>query len=117
LSEEELKEFQGLVAGAKEEISKMLEKRKKDLSGIEKKEKDLNEIFELSLELAKNFKDKLAESLQENEEFKKFRREYQESFMEGQIVAFLDELLEQENIVANEDREAFVKKVLEGLIK
>ncbi|KKQ53626.1 MAG: hypothetical protein US70_C0001G0030 [Parcubacteria group bacterium GW2011_GWD2_38_11] len=83
----------------------------------EKNEKDPNEVFELSLELAKDFRDKLVILLRGNEEYKKLRTEYQESFLEGQVVAFLDELLEQEKVVADDKKEVFIKKVLTELVK
>lgn len=92
-------------------VIKKIESEKKN-ANENKKEK---EEFDIALELAQNFRSKLVEVLQQDQGWGKRRKKYQDSFLEGEVVAFLDELLEQQKLVEDEQKEIFIKNVLAGL--
>ncbi|KKQ45520.1 MAG: hypothetical protein US63_C0015G0006 [Candidatus Moranbacteria bacterium GW2011_GWC2_37_8] len=82
---------------------------------LEQELKNEKENFKTALEMASEFRNGLAEKLKGNANWGKRRSEYQESFIEGEVVAFLDELIEQEKIVADIRKEAFIADILKEI--
>lgn len=75
-------------------------------------ETERKEIFNATLEMTRNFRDHLAEAFGQDDGWKKYRKEHQDNILKGEVVAFLDELLEQENIVAEDEKENFIENIL-----
>lgn len=73
------------------------------------------ESFGIILDLAHDFRDKLVGALTQDDEWRKYRKEYQENFIAGELKSFLGELLEQESIAIDKEKEFFIKKVLKSL--
>ncbi|EKE20071.1 MAG: hypothetical protein ACD_8C00057G0022 [uncultured bacterium] len=83
---------------------------------IENKKSEKERVFGIALGLAQEFMNKLTTVLEGGDDWKKLRKKYQESFLEGQVVAFVDELIEQEKIVSEDEKESFVEKILNELL-
>jgi hypothetical protein len=80
-------------------------------------EKRKEKIFEIALEGAREYRKKLLENLKENVEWKKMRKQYQDKFLEGQIVVFLDELFEKQTVITKAEKEEFVEKIVQEMEK
>lgn len=81
----------------------------------EKENAEKERIFGIALGLAREFKTGLVDAVKGSEEWEKRRKKYQESFLEGEVVAFMDQLIEQEKIVAENEKDDFIEKILSEL--
>lgn len=96
-----------------------------DTSYIEQANKELEqaqeirakEVFDIALELVRDHQSNLTEKLQGNEEWENLQKEQQDDFLFSSSISFLEQMLEQNKIVADDKKEEFIKKVLGELAK
>ncbi len=75
------------------------------------------EVLKVVVDMARSFQTKLDAAMEEEESWKKRRPEHQKNFLEGELVAFLDELFEKESLTERGNHDKFIEIIKKELAK